>query len=55
MVKNIEDEIAIKIPKLIPDYEQESMGLLDLIFQTQMMQFLKSSSTSEESVFFSQV
>ena len=32
MVKNIEDEIAIKIPKLIPDHEQETIGFLDLIF-----------------------
>ena len=29
-----DNEIAIKIPKLIPDKAQETMGFLDLIFET---------------------
>ena len=48
-----EDEIALKIPKLIPDKKQEFMGFLDLIFETQLIQFLKGAATKK--YFFPQV
>ena len=40
---NSEDEIAIKIPK--PVHEGDKKGYLDLIFETQLLQFLRSSGS----------
>ena len=41
-VQGNEEEIALKIPKLVPD--QQNMGFHDLIFETQLMQFMKGSA-----------
>ena len=50
---NSDDELVIKVPKKIPD--QQNMGFLDIIYQTQLMQFLKDNRTDGEKVFFPSV
>jgi hypothetical protein len=49
----VEDEIAIKVPKKIP--EQDSVAFLDIIYQTQLMQFLKDNRTDGLKQFFPDV
>ena len=46
-VMGTEEELAIKIPKLISDRKQEYMGFLDLIFETQLQQFLKRGASKK--------
>ena len=48
-----EEELAVKVPKLISDRRQEYMGFLDIIFETQLVQFLKRGATKK--YFFPQV
>ena len=52
-VTEIEDEIALIIPKTFPDKENSTKGFLDLIFETQLKQFL--NSTTGEATYFPQV
>ena len=48
-----DEEVVIKVPKKIED--QDSVAFLDLIYQTQLMQFLKDNRTDGEKVFFPNV
>ena len=43
-VLNSEDEIAIKIPK--PVHEGDKNGHLDLMFETQFLQFMRENGSS---------
>ena len=45
-VLEIEDEIALIIPKTLPDKEAQTQGFLDLIFETQLQQFLNGTEKS---------
>ncbi len=48
-----DEEVVIKVPKKIED--QDSVAFLDVIYQTQLMQFLKDNRTDGEKVFFPDV
>ena len=48
-----EDEVIIKVPKKIQ--AEDEVAFLDLIYQTQLMQFLKDNRTDGEKQFFPSV
>ena len=49
-----EDEIAIKVPKKLP-FDPETLPFMDLIYQTQLMQFLKDRRADGKRQFFPSV
>ena len=48
-----EEEIVIKVPKKLDEIDQKKVGLLDLVFETQLAQLLQE--TPEKNAFFSQI
>ena len=52
-VSGADDDIVIKVPKNIEDASE--VAFLDLIYQTQLMQFLKDNRTDGEKQFFPSV
>ena len=49
-----DDEIAIKVPKKLP-FDPDTLTFMDLIYQTQLMQFLNDKRADGEKQFFPSV
>ena len=54
-IVGLEREIAIKVPKKVPDSEQATLGFLDLIFQMHLVQVLQGTSAMTKNNFFANV
>ena len=54
-ISAFDEEVVIKVPKKIPAEQAEKAAFLDIIYQTQLMQFLKDGRENEGSQFFPSV
>ena len=54
-ISAFDEEVVIKVPKKIPAEQAEKVAFLDIIYQTQLMQFLKDGRENEQKQFFPSV